>query len=398
MVALFTTIGFILAGYSVIANDSVQTLGTWIASNRERFKWWQLWIAASSVLIFTLVVGWLGLEINIIGLEINVIKDWPWIQVLFTGEGWPWIQVLVTDAKDISFGRLNKIPYLEPQWYHAMAPLALVVLTRKGIPVSTSFLVLSAFASTFVLEKMLIKSMLGYGLAALVAYVMWLVVARLIDEKEDISEKYKPFWRTFQWFSTGFLWYTWLSHDVANIAVFLPRQLEAWQLVLIIVFFVAGLANIFYSKGGKIQQIVLDKQSTKYVRSATLIDLAYAFLLLYFKQMNEIPMSTTWVFVGLLCGRELALNTGLTKKGNIKMIFPIVAKDFLKLIVGLMVSVAIVLGIHYGTDQKELNQAAVDKLELTKSDNSKILDHKSKVVTQDSIQYNSIESPDTIQE
>jgi hypothetical protein len=52
-----------------------------------------------------------------------------------------------------------------------------------------------------------------------------------------------------------------------------------------------------------------------------------------------------------LCGRELALNTGLTKKGNIKSIFPIVAKDFLKLIVGLLVSVAIVLAIHYGTDE-----------------------------------------------
>ena len=78
-------------------------------------------------------------------------------------------------------------------------------------------------------------------------------------------------------------------------------------------------------------------------------------------------MSTTWVFVGLLCGRELALNTGLTKKGNIKMIFPIVAKDFLKLIVGLMVSVAIVLAIHYGTDQRELNQAATDKIEAAEA-------------------------------
>ena len=87
-------------------------------------------------------------------------------------------------------------------------------------------------------------------------------------------------------------------------------------------------------------------------------------------------MSTTWVFVGLLCGRELALNTGLTKKGNIKMIFPIVAKDFLKLVVGLMVSVAIVLAIHYGTDQRELNQAATE--ELAKS--------------------NAIEIPDTITE
>ena len=195
------------------------------------------------------------------------------------------------------------------------------------------------------------KSVMGYGLAAVVAYVLWLVIARFINEKDDVSERAKKFWRVFQWCSTGFLWFTWLSHDVANIAVFLPRQISFTQLLLVMGFFVIGLGHIFYQKGGKIQQIVLDKQSTKYVRSATLIDLVYAFLLLYFKQMNNIPMSTTWVFVGLLCGRELALNTGLTKKGNIKSIFPIVAKDFLKLIVGLLVSVAIVLAIHYGTDE-----------------------------------------------
>jgi hypothetical protein len=77
-------------------------------------------------------------------------------------------------------------------------------------------------------------------------------------------------------------------------------------------------------------------------------------------------MSTTWVFVGLLCGRELALNTGLTKKGNLKMIFPIVAKDFLKLIVGLMVSVAIVLAIHYGTDEVQTNlEAAPTQTEIS---------------------------------
>lgn len=315
MLELFTIVGFILAGYSVIANDSVQTLGTWIASNRDKFKWTTLWAAASSVLVVTLVYG-------------------------FYMEG-----------GDISFGRLDKIPYKQPEWYHALAPLALVLLTRRGIPVSTSFLVLSAFASTFVLEKMLLKSVMGYGLAAVVAYVMWLVISRFVDEKEDVSKKTKKFWRVFQWLSTGFLWFTWLSHDVANIAVFLPRELTELKLVMIIAFFVAGLGWIFYKQGGAIQQIVLDKQSTKYVRSATLIDLVYAFLLLYFKQLNNIPMSTTWVFVGLLCGRELALNTGLTKKGNLKSIFPIVAKDFLKLIVGLLVSVSIVLAIHYGTDQ-----------------------------------------------
>jgi phosphate/sulfate permease len=309
--SLLAMVGFALAGYSVIANDSVQTLGTWIASNRERFKWYIMWAAASAVMIGTLVYGW----------------------TVYDG--------------DISFGRLTKIPFQEVQWYHALAPLALVALTKKGIPVSTSFLVLSAFASTFVLEKMLLKSVVGYGLAAVVAYTLWFVISNFFDESRDIKEENKKYWRIGQWLTTGFLWFTWLSHDVANIAVFLPRQLSVVELIGVITFFTAGLGWIFYQQGGKIQEIVLDKQNTKYVRSATLIDLVYAFLLLYFKQINNIPMSTTWVFVGLLCGRELALNTYLTKKGNLKQVFPIVAKDFLKLLVGLVVSVAIVLLIHY---------------------------------------------------
>ena len=309
--SLLAMVGFCLAGYSVIANDSVQTLGTWIASNREKFKWYVMWAAASVVMIGTMVYGWYAYD------------------------------------GDISYGRLTKIPFQEVKWYHALAPLALVALTRKGIPVSTSFLVLSAFASTFVLEKMLLKSVVGYGLAAVAAYTLWFIVSNFFNESRDIKEENKKYWRIGQWFTTGFLWFTWLSHDVANIAVFLPRQLSVAELIGVITFFTAGLGWIFYQQGGKIQQIVLDKQNTKYVRSATLIDLVYAFLLLYFKQINNIPMSTTWVFVGLLCGRELALNTYLTKKGNLKQVFPIVAKDFLKLLVGLVVSVAIVLLIHY---------------------------------------------------
>lgn len=86
---------------------------------------------------------------------------------------------------DISYGRLETIPFETVQWYHLLAPLALVILTRFGIPVSTSFLVLSVFASSFILEKMLIKSFMGYGVAAIFAYVVWLVVSKFINEKSN---------------------------------------------------------------------------------------------------------------------------------------------------------------------------------------------------------------------
>ena len=43
LVTLWMGIGFLFAAYSVIANDSVQTLGTWIASNNEKVNWKIMW-------------------------------------------------------------------------------------------------------------------------------------------------------------------------------------------------------------------------------------------------------------------------------------------------------------------------------------------------------------------
>ena len=58
LVTIWMAVGFLMAAYSVIANDSVQTLGTWIASNHERFNWKILWAAASAVLLWALWYGW----------------------------------------------------------------------------------------------------------------------------------------------------------------------------------------------------------------------------------------------------------------------------------------------------------------------------------------------------
>jgi len=57
-------------------------------------------------------------------------------------------------------------------------------------------------------------------------------------------------------------------------------------------------------------------------------------------------MSTTWVFVGLLCGRELAIST-VMRDYQFKYVFPIIARDFVKMLAGLLISVGIVLLIHY---------------------------------------------------
>jgi len=309
---VYMVIGFCLAGYSVMANDSVQTLGTFIASKQKWFKWYTLAAAASFAMILTITYGW-----------------WAY-------DG------------DISYGRLNQIPFQEIKWYHAVAPAILLLLTRIGIPVSTTFLVLSAFASTVVIEKMLLKSVVGYGLAATVAYVCWIVISKLIDEKfDEITTQSKiSFWRNGVWITSAFLWATWLMHDVANIAVYLPRQIDISVLALVLLYFSSLLFYIFYIQGGAIQKVVLEKTGTRYARSATIINTIYAIVLYYFKELNDLPMSTTWVFVGLLCGRELAIST-MHNDYKLSYVFPIIGKDFIKMIVGLSVSVAIVLAIHY---------------------------------------------------
>ncbi len=301
-------IGFLLAAYAVVGNDSIQTLGTFIASNRK-VKWYWLWAFAGSILVGTLT--------------------WSW----------------VVNGGDISWGRLNKIDFVEVQWYHAMAPLVLVALTRLGIPVSTSLLVLSAFASSLVFEKILMKSALGYAIAAVVAYGLWIAMSRWENKAAHMSKVQEKRWRAFQWGATGFLWFTWLSHDMANIMVFLPRELDVGMLVCVLVVLVGGLGWIFYQGGGKIQEVVVEKTNVAYVRSATIVDLLYAFILLFFKQYNDIPMSTTWVFIGLLAGRELAIRT-MMKNTSAMSSFPIVGKDMARLLFGLGVSILLALSIQ----------------------------------------------------
>jgi phosphate/sulfate permease len=182
---MYGGLGFILAAYAVIANDSAQTLGTFIASNKET-KWHWQWLVMSLVMVATLTYGYA--------------------------------------SGDIAHGRLNSIALPKTfQWYHLAATTLLLVLTRFGVPVSTTILTLSVFSTSVVLEQILIKSSLGYALAAVSAYIFWNLLSRFLDEREVVAVENRSRWRAAQWIATCFLWHQWLAHDIANVAVFLPR-------------------------------------------------------------------------------------------------------------------------------------------------------------------------------
>ena len=272
--------GFILAGYSVVGNDSIQTLGTFLSSNEER-PWYILWLFAGSILAFTLLYGW------------------------------------YTNGGDVSYGRLEKYEFIDNMgWAFLLPPIVLMLLTRTGIPVSTSFLILTFFKPKGLLG-MTMKSLLGYVLAFAVAILVWQAVTRLLD-KRFINNPIKPVekrnWVILQWLSTGFLWGQWLIQDFANIYVYLPRSLGGGEIFISLTILLLMLGYIFYSRGGAIQQIVKAKTNTVDIRSATIIDFLYALILLFFKEFSKVPMSTTWVFLGLLAGREIAIRYQLGKE------------------------------------------------------------------------------------
>lgn len=322
-------IGFLLAALAVMWNDSVQTLGTYMNSNRGVIKWWQLWLGASAVLAITIVYGW----------SIN--------------------------GGDISYGRLEKIPPVTVEWYHALAPIALLILTRFGIPVSTSFLVLSVFSTTVVLEKMFMKSFVGLTLAAAVAFGLWIIlscaVKQFLPKKLEFSSRFDRNARIAQALSTALLWAMWLTHDMSNIAVFLPRSVPIEILILVLVVLIGALGYIFWQNGGTIQRIVKTKTNTQFVIAATIVDLVYAGILYYFKILNSIPMSTTWVFVGILLGREVAIRMVLRNEKSHKLL-PMIVSDLSKLMFGAFVSVALAFAVQGRLDDAVASIMALGRL------------------------------------
>ena len=331
---IFALIGFFFAAYAVIANDSIQTLGTFLASNSHR-PWWLLWMFAAGIMVAALLFQ------------------------LFIGGG------------DIADGKLNKIPYPEGgiEWWHALPPIVLLFLTRFGIPVSTTFLVLTVFAlsggsaTEGVMGSMLLKSLLGYVVAFAAGAVVWLLISRMwevwVGRTRDDDERLHPLWTVFQWSTTGFLWWTWLLQDFANIFVFMPREpvfaddgtitMMVFKPEVIIggaLLMAAMMAYIFKTRGGEIQKIVLSKTHTTDIRAATIVDLIYAIVLFYFKEMNDVPMSTTWVFLGLLAGREMAISfvTALRERGAALMD---VSSDAGRALIGLIISVILAVGMPW---------------------------------------------------
>ena len=305
-------VGFLFAAYAAVANDSIQTLGTFIASNQEK-KWWVLWLFIGGIFLFTVGYSWFNY------------------------------------GGDVSHGRLMAKGFeVAPTEFHFLqiaAPVFLLILTRLRMPVSTTFILLTSFAAApAAIGKVLAKSMSGYILAFFLGFIVFIIIAKLA-KKYFVGEA-KFGWTIAQWITSGTLWSVWLMQDAANIAVYLPRSMAFSEFLgfALVVFF--GLGLLLYYKGGRIQKIVTEKSVITDVRFATIVDFIYCIILFYFKLHSKVPMSTTWVFIGLLAGREVAMAIRNTGDNSLFTSFRLMMKDFSFAMIGLIISIAIAIGVN----------------------------------------------------
>ena len=306
-------VGFAFAGYSAVANDSIQTLGAFIASNKDQ-KWWILWLYIGGIFVLTMAGGW-----------------------------------LVYDG-DITYERLTSKGFdIAPESFtflQVAAPLFLLVLTRLRMPVSTSILLLSCFATAPTgVSSVIEKSVGGYGIAFVASVLIWMTFGRWMQRK--FTGPVHPGWRVFQYITTGGLWAVWLAQDAANIAVYLPRQLSFGQMLAFVATIFFGLGLLFFQRGEKIQSVVEEKSAVADVRPASIIGLVYGLILWWKITSSPVPMSTTWVFIGLLGGRELALTWTKAIPGrSVKGALAMVTRDLLTVLTGLLLSLALAVVIN----------------------------------------------------
>jgi hypothetical protein len=94
-----------------------------------------------------------------------------------------------------------------------------------------------------------------------------------------------------------------------------------------------------------INKIVKEKIDAGNIKSTTIFNFICSFILLYLQFFNKIPLTTTWVFLGLISGRELSIaytNDNFFSGKNIKISMEKIVKDLCKAVIGIVCSLIFV--------------------------------------------------------
>lgn len=293
----------LLSSFSSIINNSFQIFGTLIATNKKT-PTWKLWLFITSIFIITITLEW-------------IFKN-----------------------NYLDFERLEQIPYQRNlNIFHFLSPIILIILTCKKIPISTTFLLLVPFAPHNIINSILAKTAISY----LASFVVGFVIYDFINRKTNnfITNKSESGnWIYLQLISTALLWISWIMSNNSNIVVFLPRKFSVVDLLVYIIITSTVIFFVLNTKGGKMQEVLEEKDGLKNIKSNAILNLIYAFIIYFFQFISTVPVATTWAFIGLLGGRELALVYSAKDiiKNNSKKAIKKIVSDFGISLLGIIVS------------------------------------------------------------
>lgn len=291
--------------YNVIKNSFIQMLGTFISSNKKMNRL-NLFLYLALVFVLNIAVAW------------------------------------KTRGGEIHRGLLDEVAYqksLSP--YVLLVPVLLNLFTTFSIPISATFLTIPLFSHENSIISNLTRAFSGYFIAFCTSFGLWTVIYGKYKKFLKNGENYN-LWRATQYLSVGMLWYAWLSTSMSSCLVFLPRVFDRRSLWLFLMVGVLLLAIILCDGiNRKMEEIVEEKSDTKNLRSSVIFNLAQSLLLLLFKFNGHVHVATSWLFLGMLDGRELAItNIKATPMSgySYRLCMQKITRDLTRAIVGIMVS------------------------------------------------------------
>ncbi len=299
-----------VSSYTVIGNNYIQTIGSFIVNNKQKSI--NIWIFLSISFIATTLISWFIYEG---GVDYLLLKN-------------------IEYQKDLDI-------------IIVLIPLLLNIFTKYGIPVSATFLIIPLFGTSNTIHIMITKTITSYFLAFMVSFFIWsFIYKNLTNIIKNTNEEVNKFWNIIEYITTGLVWIAWNILSICVFVVFVDRQFNIYELVifnLIVIFILYLLIN---NSGGKIEKIIKEKRGSNNKKTTAIFNLLFAIILLYLQFFSNVPLTTTWVFLGLLAGKELAMTyveSNLFVSGrNMKASLAKIIVDLNKAVIGIVFSLIFV--------------------------------------------------------
>lgn len=306
----FNWLMVIASSYTVIGNNYIQTIGSFIVNNREKPV--KNWVFLSLSFVITTLISW------------SIYKG------------------------SIDYSLLKNIEYQKDlDIIIVLVPLLLNIFTKYGIPVSATFLIIPLFGTNNTIHIMITKTITSYFLAFMASFFIWsFIYKHFINIIKNVDNEITKFWNIVEYATTAFVWMAWNILSICVFVVFVDRQFNVFELVIFNLIIILILYILISNSGGKIEKIIKEKKGSNNKKTTAIFNLLFAMILLYLQFFSNVPLTTTWVFLGLLAGRELAITyteLGLFSSGrSTKVSLTKIIMDLNKAVVGVVFSLLFV--------------------------------------------------------